>query len=165
MKTLFTALIACVALTAFAQEKIIATEPEEDQKFEFDVVEKIPVIRGCANLTAETQEQQRECMQHHLVKHVGENFKYPEKARQYGVQAKIYVNFVIERDGSVSSVTVIRGATDAYKKYSKKKRQAARDLDDEAKRVIRSLQFLEPAVQRGKPVRMSFTMPINARLE
>ncbi len=128
------------------------------------MVEKIPVIKGCANLDAENQEQQRECMQHNIVKHVGANFKYPENARKRGIQAKIYVGFVIEKDGSISSIEIYKGAEDAYKDANKKSRAAAKQLDEEAIEVIKSLEFLEPAMQKGKPVRMSFTMPINAKL-
>jgi protein TonB len=72
-------------------------------------------------------------------------------ARQMGISGKIFVNFVIEKDGSISNVTVARGVD--------------KSLDDEAVRVIKKLPKMQPAKQRGKPVRMQFTMPINARLQ
>ncbi|MDZ7848833.1 MAG: energy transducer TonB [Owenweeksia sp.] len=71
-------------------------------------------------------------------------------ARQMGLEGKVYVSFVVEKDGSISNVEVLRGVDPL--------------LDDEAIRVINKLPDMTPAKQRGKPVRMSFTMPINAKL-
>jgi protein TonB len=58
---------------------------------------------------------------------------------------------VIERNGSISNVEIVRGVDPL--------------LDDEAVRVVKKLPRLTPAKQRGKPVRMSFTLPINAKLQ
>tara|TARA_R110002096_G_scaffold320151_1_gene514217 strand:+ start:603 stop:1103 length:501 start_codon:yes stop_codon:yes gene_type:complete len=165
MKTIFAFTFCVFAFGAFAQEEIVVSkEPSDDQKFQFNVVEKIPVIKGCGSLSTTDQEQQKECMQYNIVKHVGDNFEFPENARMRGIQAKIYIGFVIERDGSISNVEIYKGAESAYKDAKKKKRAAAKELDKEAIRVIKLLEFLEPAYQKGKPVRMSFTMPINAKL-
>jgi protein TonB len=68
-----------------------------------------------------------------------------------GIQGKVYVNFVIEKNGKVSNVTIARGV-DAL-------------IDNEAIRVIKLLPKFTPAKQRGKPVRMQYTVPINARLQ
>ncbi|MGB0978834.1 MAG: energy transducer TonB, partial [Croceimicrobium sp.] len=78
-------------------------------------------------------------------------FKFPEMARQMGIQGRVYVNFVIERNGKITNVEVVRGVDPL--------------LDDEAVRVVKMLPKLTPAKQRGKPVRMSFTLPINAKLQ
>ena len=72
-------------------------------------------------------------------------------ARQMGIQGRVYINFVIEKDGSISNAQVIRGVDPL--------------LDDEAVRVVNSLPKMTPAKQRGKPVRMQFTLPINAKLQ
>ena len=85
------------------------------------------------------------------MKHIGKNFEFPELARQMGIQGKVYVNFVIERNGRVSSITIARGVDKL--------------IDDEAIRVIKKLPTFQPAKQRGKPVRMQYTVPINARLQ
>jgi protein TonB len=83
--------------------------------------------------------------------HIGKNFKFPEMARQMGIQGRVFVNFVIEKDGSISNVTVARGVDPL--------------LDDEAMRVVKGLPRFQPAKQRGKPVRMQYTVPINAKLQ
>ena len=67
-----------------------------------------------------------------------------------GVQGKVYIQFVIEKDGSITDVKVIRGV-DA-------------SLDKEAVRVVKSMPKWKPGKQRNKPVRVSYTLPINFQL-
>ena len=85
-------------------------------------------------------------VQQWISKHV----KYPVLAMENGIQGKVYVQFVIERDGSVSNVKVVRGVDSS--------------LDKEAVRVVKSMPKWKPGKQRGKPVRVSFTLPINFQL-
>lgn len=67
-----------------------------------------------------------------------------------GIQGKVYIQFVIERDGSITDVKVLRGV-DA-------------SLDKEAVRVVKAMPKWKPGKQRGKPVRVSYTLPINFQL-
>lgn len=85
-----------------------------------------------------------------LNKWLSKNVKYPAIAQENGIQGKVYVKFVIERDGSVTGVEVQRGV-DA-------------SLDKEAIRVIKSMPKWKPGKQRNKAVRVSYTVPINFRL-
>lgn len=133
-------------------EEVEVIEMEEevsDEILNFAVVESVPVFPGCED--ASTNDEKRTCFQQQMMRHVSNNFKFPEMARQMGIQGKVYVNFVIEKDGSISNVEVVRGVDPL--------------LDEEAARVIKNLPKMTPAKQRGKPVRMSFTMPINAKLQ
>ena len=82
---------------------------------------------------------------------VSRNVAYPKKARQLNIQGKVYVRFIIEKDGYVSNVEVARSADP--------------ELDAEAARVIRMLPRMEPAKVNGKPVRIRYTIPINFRLK
>ncbi|MDZ7848420.1 MAG: energy transducer TonB [Owenweeksia sp.] len=132
--------------------------------FEFNMVEQVPIGPGCDSLGDASRAQYRDCRQSYIFGHIAQNFSYPRKARKESIEARIYIKFVIERNGKVDYTEVVRGAEQLYADARKKKRKAARSLDEEALRVIRSLAFAEPAKQRGKPVRMSFTIPINARL-
>lgn len=81
---------------------------------------------------------------------INKNVKYPVLAQENGIQGKVYIQFVIEKDGSVTDVKVLRGV-DA-------------SLDKEAVRVINSMPKWKPGKQRGKPVRVSYTLPINFTL-
>ncbi len=81
---------------------------------------------------------------------VAKNIKYPAIAVENGVQGKVFVQFVIGKDGKVGDVQVIRGVDPS--------------LDKEAVRIIQSMPAWKPGKQRGKPVKVSFQVPINFRL-
>lgn len=130
--------------------EIVEEVPEvEEEIFNFAVVENKPIYPGCEKLATENEKFM--CFNQEIMKHIGKKFEFPELARQMGIQGKVYVNFVIEKDGSVSNVTIARGVDKL--------------IDDEAIRVIKLLPTFIPAKQRGKPVRMQYTVPINARLQ
>lgn len=85
-----------------------------------------------------------------VQKWIAKNVKYPVLAMENGIQGKVYIQFVIERDGSITDVKVLRGV-DA-------------SLDKEAVRVVKAMPKWKPGKQRGKPVRVSYTLPINFQL-
>ncbi len=130
-------------------EVIELEEEESDEVLSFAVVESVPIFPGCES--AKTNEEKKQCFQQKILLFVRDNFQFPEMARQMGISGRVYVNFVIEKNGSVSNVEVVRSVDQL--------------LDDEAVRVVKKLPKVEPAKQRGKPVRMSFTLPINARIQ
>lgn len=83
-------------------------------------------------------------------KWIAQNIKYPTEAITNKIQGKVFVKFVIEKDGSVSNVKVIRGV--------------APSLDAEAVRVVKNMPKWTPGTQKGKAVRVSYTLPINFAL-
>jgi TonB family protein len=85
-----------------------------------------------------------------LWKWIAESIKYPIPAAQNGIQGKVYVTFVVESDGSVSRAKVVRGVDPS--------------LDAEALRVVNALPKWKPGYQKGKAVPVSFTVPINFKL-
>ena len=130
-------------------EFVEEVEEETDEIFNFAVVENKPVFPGCEKFA--TEDERFNCFNQNIMKHIGKNFKFPEMARQMGIQGRVFVNFVIEKDGSISNVIVARGVDEL--------------LDKEAIRVVKTLPKFKPAKQRGKPVRMQYTVPINAKLQ
>ena len=110
-------------------------EEEEDQVI-FQVVEKMPSFPGGDAA---------------LFKFLGENVKYPVIAQENGVQGRVICQFVVNRDGSIVDVEVVR-SVDA-------------SLDKEAIRVIKSMPKWSPGQQRGKPVRVKYTLPVNFKLQ
>ncbi|MDY6147695.1 MAG: energy transducer TonB [Porphyromonas sp.] len=86
-----------------------------------------------------------------LLKWLGKNIKYPESAANNNIQGKVLLRFVVERDGSVSNVEVVKKVDPA--------------LDKEAVRVVKSMDKWKPGKQRGKPVRSRFTLPVQFRLQ
>jgi len=132
--------------------EIIDTEEEDLASLEdpipFAVVESVPVFPGCESMTDNAQ--RKACFQQQLLQFVSENFEYPEKARQLKIQGRIIVEFVVEKSGEVSNIKILR-SVDPW-------------LDEEALRVIKSLPRIQPAKQRGAPVRMSFVVPLKIEL-
>ena len=86
-----------------------------------------------------------------VQKWISKHIKYPMIAQENNIQGKVFVQFVIEKDGSVSNVKVSRSVDPS--------------LDKEAIRVIQSMPKWTPGKQRQKPVRVSFTVPINFQLQ
>lgn len=86
-----------------------------------------------------------------LMKFLGDNIKYPVIAQENGIQGRVITNFVVERDGSITDVQVVRGQDPS--------------LDREAVRVIKSMPKWKPGEQRGKTVRVRFTLPVVFRLQ
>ena len=109
-------------------------EPVEEEIFE--VVEEMPSFPGG---------------QAALMQYLGKNIKYPTIAQENGTQGRVVCQFVVNRDGSIVDVKVIRGV-DPY-------------LDKEAVRVISSMPKWKPGKQRGKPVRVKYTVPVMFRLQ
>lgn len=86
-----------------------------------------------------------------LMKWLSKNIEYPEIALENGVQGRVTMSFVVERDGSVTQVKVLRGVDPA--------------LDKEATRVVSKMPKWNPGKQRGKPVRQRFSIPVLFRLQ
>jgi len=78
------------------------------------------------------------------------NIKYPQVAREVGIQGTVYVSFVVEKDGSITQVTILRGIGGG--------------CDEEAVRVTKLMPKWKPGKQRGKEVRVSYQMPIKFTL-
>ncbi|MCW5912033.1 MAG: energy transducer TonB [Cyclobacteriaceae bacterium] len=85
-----------------------------------------------------------------FYKYVGEKMKYPAQARRMGVEGRVFVEFVVNRDGSIVDVKAIKGI--------------GAGCDEEAVRVVQSAPSWKPGKQRGKPVRQKMVIPIIFKL-
>lgn len=85
-----------------------------------------------------------------FLKFVAKNIKYPTTARRMGTEGKVFIQFIIEKDGSLTDLKVIRGI--------------GAGCDEEAVRVLKKSKNWNPARQRGKAVRQRMVLPINFRL-
>ena len=81
-----------------------------------------------------------------LMQYLQQNLRYPTMAREAGIQGTVFVTFVVERDGSISDVRILRGVGGG--------------LDEEAVRVVRGMPRWTPGRQRGQAVRVQFNLPI-----
>jgi TonB family protein len=82
---------------------------------------------------------------------LGQNIKYPTKARENGVEGTVYIGFVVQKDGSLSNVSIKRGISS--------------DCNEEAVRVISAMPKWKPGMQDGKAVAVAYTLPIKFKLE
>ena len=82
--------------------------------------------------------------------HINKTVRYPEIAQEMGIQGKVYMRFVIEKDGSITNIEVLRSPD--------------RNLEKEALRIINKLPKMTPGKQRGRPVRVPFSIPITFKL-
>ena len=110
---------------------------EEEEEVIFMVVETMPEFPGGQQV---------------LFKYLGENVKYPVIAQENGIQGRVICQFVVNKDGSIVDVVVVRSSGEP-------------SLDKEALRVINSMPKWKPGKQRGKPVRVKYTVPVNFRLQ
>ncbi|MBS7343541.1 MAG: TonB family protein [Parabacteroides sp.] len=127
--------------TAAQTETFVAPVVEEEEEEEsaqqiFTVVEKQPEFPGG---TAE------------LFKYLSKAIKYPVIAQENGIQGRVVCSFVVNRDGSIVDIQVMRGVDPS--------------LDKEAIRVISEMPKWKPGEQRGKPVRVRFILPVQFRLQ
>ncbi len=86
-----------------------------------------------------------------LMGYLGNNIKYPPLAKESGIQGRVFINFVVEPNGSISNVKVLRGIGGG--------------CDEEAIRVVNSMPKWKPGMQRGKPVRVSYNLPVKFTLQ
>lgn len=112
--------------------EIVEEEEEVVEEEIFTIVEKMPEFPGGTEK---------------LFKYLGKNIEYPPMAKDAGIKGKVYVTFVVDKDGSITDVKVLRGIGGG--------------CDEEAVRVVKSMPKWTPGKQRGKSVRVQYNLPIN----
>ncbi|MCQ2343192.1 MAG: energy transducer TonB [Paludibacteraceae bacterium] len=118
------------------QAPVEIKEEEEEDNVVFVIVENKPEFPGGDAA---------------LMKYISENIKYPVIAQENGIQGRVICQFVVNKDGSIVDINVVRSVDPS--------------LDKEAIRVIKSMPKWKPGMQRGKAVRVKFTLPIVFRLQ
>ena len=108
------------------------TEAAKDDDEVFNQVDVMPEYPGGMNA---------------MFEFIQKNVKYPESAKEKGIEGKVYVQFVVEKDGSLSSFNIARGVCE--------------EIDAEAIRVLKMMPKWKPGTENGKPVRVQYMMPFN----
>jgi protein TonB len=120
-----------------AKEVIAQPEPPKEEETKvFDVVEQMPSFPGGQSA---------------LLQYLSSNIKYPVVAEENGVQGRVIVTFVVEKDGSITDVRVVKSVDPS--------------LDKEAQRVVKSMPKWIPGKQNGSAVRVKYTVPVTFRLQ
>ncbi len=118
-----------------AKQVVVTEQPKEETKV-FDVVEQMPSFPGGPQA---------------LFEYLSSHIKYPVVAEENGVQGRVIVTFVVERDGSITDVKVAKSVDPS--------------LDKEAQRVVKSMPHWIPGKQNGTAVRVKYTVPVTFRLQ
>lgn len=113
-----------------------AKEVGRDTEATFEVVEVMPEYTGGMEA---------------LIEYLGSNIKYPDKAKEQGIEGKVFVSFIVEKDGSIGETKVSRGIGGG--------------CDEEAVRVVSQMPNWTPGTQRGQAVRVSYNLPISFKLD
>ncbi|MFK8270974.1 energy transducer TonB [Capnocytophaga stomatis] len=128
-----------------SQIQEVVEEPEEVD-VPFTIIEDKPMFESCKDVP---KDKQFDCFKQNLDKHVHKNFSYPQAAAEMGIQGRVNVHFRINKDGSITIIGV---------------RGPDKMLEAEARRIIEKLPKLIPGKQRGKPTSVTFSYPINFKL-
>lgn len=123
------AILLMANMTVMAQEKKVA-----DNKI-YDAPEVMPEYPGGMQA---------------MMNFIGENVKYPEDAKEKNISGKVFVSFVVEKDGSVSEAKVVKGVCES--------------IDNEALRVVNAMPKWTPGKMDGKNVRVKYTLPFTFKL-
>ena len=115
---------------------VFEPEEDEDRPGVYVVVEQMPEFPGGDK---------------ELYQFIADNLKYPAEAKEKGIKGRVFVNFIVEPDGSVSDIRVLRGIGGG--------------CDEEAVRVVESMPKFKPGIQNGEAVRVSYTVPVNFKLQ
>ena len=114
---------------------VVEVEPEPEEEAPFMVVEDMPEFPGGTAA---------------LLEYLRKNIKYPAICRENNIQGRVIVSFVVNKDGAIVDPEVVKSVNPS--------------LDKEAVRVISNMPPWKPGMQRGKPVRVKYTVPVNFRL-
>lgn len=147
MKNIFLVLFTLLINLGFSQEEILVIDKDsEPNEMPFAVIEEIPVFPGCEEVE---RSDRMKCFNLKMNEHVKKHFIYPPKAQKKNIQGRVYVQFIIDKEGNVVDVQT-RGADPI--------------LQTEARRIFSLLPKMKPGIQKGKPVNVRYTMPLSFNL-
>lgn len=133
-------------------ETEIFEQPEEviEEPGIFAIVEDMPIFPGCEGKGNKAEIEQ--CTQNEIFSFISQNVKFPPMAKDAGIQGTVYVGFVVNTKGEVTKINVMRGVS------------GGKSLDKAALDAVAKLPRFKPGKQRGKPVQVSYTVPVRFRL-
>ncbi len=140
-----------LSISVFGQNDSIAQTVEKNiEKIEevtFKALDEVPIFPGCEG---SSNSDLVNCFSQKVTQHIINNFYYPDEAIDEGIQGRVWVKFVINSEGFVADI---------------KTGNAAKILQDEARRIIQKLPRVTPGKVDGKPVNTVFSIPVTFQLE
>ncbi len=129
-------------------DDVEAAEEEEEIIVPFAVIENVPIFPGCESATS--NDERKACFQKMVQAHVNKEFTYPPAALELGITGRVFVQFYIDSKGRVGGIRT---------------RGPDKLLEEESARIIASLPNMTPGKQRGKAVKVPYSIPINFMIQ
>ncbi len=129
---------------AIAVDDVEVGEEEEEIVVPFAIIENVPIYPGCES--AKNNEERKACFQQKVQEHIVKEFTYPPAALELGIKGRVFVQFVIDSKGNIGDIRM---------------RGPDKTLEKEAHRIVASLPKMIPGKQRGRPVSVPYSIPIN----
>ena len=127
---------------------VLPVEEPENDNIPVIFAEEMPYFGDCKALP---KAERQACSSRQLLTYLSQNIKYPALARENGIEGVVVVRFVVEKDGSISGLELVRDIGGGCGK--------------EALRVVKAMPAWTPGLQRGRPVRVQFNLPVVFRLQ
>ena len=134
-----------IPLVSFGQKEN-SKENEKETEIPFAIIEDVPLFPGCETVP---KSKRRDCFQNKMNRHIAQNFRYPEFAQKNGIQGRVFVQFMIGKDGNISEI---------------RSRGPHGSLERAAERIIEKLPKMTPGYLNGLPVKVPFSIPITFSL-
>ena len=137
------------------KKEVVAPPPpppppiEDNEREIFKVVEQSPMFPGCEDIA--DKNERKICAETKMLQFMYGNIQYPAVARDNGVEGMVVIQFIVEKDGSITGAEIIR--------------DIGANCGEEAKRVVNMMPLWNPGRQRDRPVRVQFTLPVKFILQ
>ena len=139
-------LLLFIPLVSLGQNENL-TNSEKEPEVPFAIIEDVPLFPGCETVP---KSKRRECFQNKMNRHIAQNFRYPDFAIKNGIQGRVFVQFIIGKDGNIVDIRSLGPHA---------------ILERGAERIIEKLPKMTPGYVNGLPVRVPFSIPITFKLQ
>tara|TARA_X000001036_G_scaffold440094_1_gene494376 strand:- start:4040 stop:5023 length:984 start_codon:yes stop_codon:yes gene_type:complete len=129
------------------KQKEVLLSDKQDKVVPFGIIEEVPVYPGCEKVP---KSELRKCFQEQIQRHIARNFRYPKEAQKRNIQGRVFVQFMIAKEGCVTAIRT-RGPHPL--------------LESEARRIISLLPRISPGLSDGEKVNVPFSIPIIFKLQ
>ncbi len=146
-KIIFLVFTIFLSNTIWSQEAKTLSDKNNEEEIQFELIDEIPVFPGCEE---KDKKETFKCFEIKLREHIIKYFRYPKKALKNNIQGKVFVSYIIDKEGKITDISAKGG--DIL-------------LQNEAIRIISLLPKLKPGMQKGKPVRFKHVIPITFKLQ
>jgi len=146
-RIIFTFFFAIMVNTIWSQNNNL-NQTNKDEKVIITITEEDPIFPGCEDVNPK---ERKNCFSQKISEHIKKNFNYPKEAKKNRITGKVIASFIINKEGEIKSITT-------------KGPENGKILEEEARRIISLLPKMKPGTQRGEPVNVRYSIPINFSL-